>query len=127
MPHATYDPALSSDADWVRFLAGDKDVANPRLDDAEIEALLAAEQSNGKSGGQSSQVYLAAARAVEQMFTRWQVTAQGIVETQIGGLRLKRGDGSASREAIDGLVQSLRTRGNILLMGRTRPAHFRVL
>lgn len=127
MPHSSYDPGLPTDKDWVRFLTGDKDITpgTVRLEDAEIEALLAAEQSNGKSGGQSSQVYLAAGRAIEQYFTSWQMSRTGITETQIGGIRIKRADGQAAADAISARVQELRARGASLLS--PRPRAFRVL
>lgn len=123
--HATYDPGLPTNKDWVRFLVGDKMVASARFEDAEIEALLAAEASNGQSGGQSSQVYLAAARAIEILYATWQTSTGGIIETQIGGLRLKRGDGESSSKAVAALVKNFRAKGAELLMGR--PRMFRAL
>lgn len=52
----TYDPTLSTDKDWVRFLVGDRVVDGTAvLEDEEIEALLVEEPNK----------YMAAARACE--------------------------------------------------------------
>lgn len=74
-----YDPALGSDRDWVRFFVGDRGPTF-RLDDREIDALLAEEPNK----------YLAAARAGRILTLR----AGGLVEKQVGDLRL-RYDGTA--------------------------------
>lgn len=115
-PTATYDPALPTDKDWVRWLVGDTNVAAALLDDRELDALLAGERSNGKTGGESSQVYLAAARALDMLGTRLQVSGQGgILETQIGGLRIKRGDGQSIAASITKQANDYRRRGAFLL------------
>lgn len=69
----TYEPALTADRDWVRFMVGDrvKDVAV--LQDEEIDAFLASEANK----------YLAAWRC--------------------GQLILARGKGGISSKSVDGL------------------------
>lgn len=129
---ATYDAALSTDKDWVRLLIGDSDVdagangnTKAQLFDAEITALLAAERSNGLSGGESSQVYLAAARALELLATRWMAQGKGIVEKRVGQLQIRRSDNESADELLKSRISSLRKKGADLLM--PRPRMFRTL
>lgn len=91
----TYSPLLTTDKDWVRFLAGDRDIAAPRLQDEEIFALLAEEPNK----------YLAAAAACELILAR----SGGLVEKQVGDLRLKWG-GSA-QDQYSKYIQHLREKG----------------
>lgn len=119
-PTKTYDPALPTDKDWVRFLAGDRDVSKAQLYDQEIDALIAAEASNGKSGGQSSAVYLAAARALEGLAVSWQTAGKGIVEKRVDDLQIKRAENESAAEAIQNRINELRAKGAWLLTPRPR-------
>lgn len=66
----SYNPELSSDLDWVRFLSWDTDEASPVLDDREIEALLVEEKNK----------YLAAARAGEIIMSRMRGVSEKVVD-----------------------------------------------
>ena len=92
---ATYDPSLPTDKDWVRMLIGDRDVAAPRLDDDEIFAYLREEANK----------YLAAAAAAEAILAR----SGGLVEKQVGDLRLKWG--GSVQDQYSKYIQRLRVKG----------------
>jgi hypothetical protein len=79
---ATYDPTLPTDKDWVRFLIGDRDVADPRLQDEEILALLVEKENK----------YLAAALAGDSILA----AGQGAVSKSVGDLSLTLGDSAES-------------------------------
>jgi hypothetical protein len=106
---STYDPALSTDKDWVRFLVGDRDVSDPRLQDEELYALLREEANK----------YLAAAAAAELILGR----NGGLVEKQVGDLRLKWG-GSA-QDQYQKYIDHLRRKGAGLTLEKQNV--FRVL
>lgn len=72
---ATYDPMLNTDKDWVRFLCGDRDTSSAKLQDEEINALLAEEANK----------YLAAAAACFAIIGR----TGGLVLKQVGDLKLQ--------------------------------------
>jgi hypothetical protein len=92
---ATYNPALGTDLDWVRLLAGDRDTANAILTDEEIDGLLAAAPNR----------WIAAAMACDVILAR----GQGVVSKAVGDLRLEYGGNveSAYRQH----AQRLRERG----------------
>ncbi len=98
---ATYDPTLPTDLDWVRFLTGDRDVIAPRLQDEEITALLAEEKNR----------YFAAAQAGEMILAK----SGGLVEKQVGDLRLRWSDGG-SENAYRAYLRLLRERGAELVL-----------
>jgi len=107
---ATYSITLDSDKDWVRFLSGDRDTTNARLQDEEINALLVEEKNK----------YLAAARACDLIMSR----ANGLVMKQVGDLKLQFG-GSA-QDAYSRHAKLLRERGATLLLPANTRA-FRVI
>lgn len=90
----TYDPRLATDLDWVRFLVGDRDIANAVLDDEEIHALLQEEPNK----------YCAAAAAADMILAR----SGGVIDKQVGDLRLKWSD--EPRNAYGAHIQYLRER-----------------
>jgi hypothetical protein len=94
---ATYNESLPTTRDWVRLLAGDRDLATPRLDDAEIDGIIASVKQQNK--------FLAAALACEIILTRF----GPLVEKQVGDLKLKYSDDvqGAYRE----YIKDLRARG----------------
>jgi hypothetical protein len=104
---ATYDPNLTSDLDWVRRLIGDTDVANARVSDEEIRALLT-EKGNR---------FLAAATAGDFMLAR----AGSMISKSVGDLSISWSDNPEG--AYRKYVQSLRlqgmsqTRGVLRIMG----------
>lgn len=98
---ATYEPTLPTDRDWVRLLIGDSTTATARLQDEEIDALLV-EESNK---------YLAAARALEVLHTRWSSAGEGIVEKQVESLRIRRGVDQSASDALQARIEQLRRKG----------------
>jgi hypothetical protein len=106
---AAYDANLTSDKDWVRLLAGDRDIDKARLSDEEIAALLVEERNK----------YLAAARACEIILAK----SGGIVDKQVGDLRLKWG--GSSQDQYSKYIQQLRIKGAGLTL--QKPKSFRVL
>lgn len=112
---STYDSTLSTDKDWVRFLVGDTDVPNTQLADEEIAALLV-EESNK---------YLAAASALSTLLVTWSSSGKGVMEKQVGRLRIKRGLEDSAEQAVRNLIKELRIKG----AGKTisKPKVFKVL
>lgn len=105
----TYDPALVSDRDWVRFFVADRIQARAVLADEEIDALLTEEANK----------YLAAARAGEMMLAR----NGSLVDKWVGDLRLRFNDSPQS--TYRNYLTGLRKRGCELLLPRNRA--FKVL
>jgi hypothetical protein len=95
---ATYDINLATDKDWIRLLIGDRNMANPALQDEEINGLLAA------SGGNR---YIAAYEAGMTIFQR----NSGIVSKQVGDLRIQYSSGQTAGDAYLKYLLSLRERG----------------
>lgn len=92
---ATYDPALTTDKDWVRLLVADRDLDKAVLDDAEITALLSVHPNR----------YYAAAEAVFLIIAK----TKGIVDKQVGDLRIQWG--GSTRDAYTKYAQHLRELG----------------
>ncbi len=105
---ATYSTSLVTDKDWVRFLSGDRDVANAKLQDEEIAALLTEEANK----------YLAAARACEAIIAK----SGGLVVKQVGDLKLQYS--GTGKDAYHEHIRQLREKGAGLTI--TRPRTFRV-
>ena len=91
---ATYDPNLSTDMDWVRFLCGDRDTDTAQISDEEIHALL----------DEYPNKYCAAASACEIILSK----SGGMIDKQVGDLRLKWSD--EPRSAYNEYIQGLRAR-----------------
>jgi hypothetical protein len=108
---ATYDTALPTDKDWVRFLSGDRNVAKPFLQDEEIAALLQEEPNK----------YYAAARACEAYIAK----TGGIVTKKVAELQLHWTDNSSAKSVFTEYIRSLKERGAEELL--PRPKTFRTL
>ena len=106
---ATYNPALPTDKDWVRLLSGDRDITRPKLDDYEINGLLAEEANK----------YLAAARACEVILSK----SNGLVAKEVGDLKLRWTD--KPEDAYRRYIRDLRRKGAGLT--HKKPSSFRVL
>ena len=106
---ATYDPALSTDKDWVRFLSGDRTVSSARLQDEEIDALL----------GEEGNRHLAAARALEIGVA---ASRGGVIEKTVDDLKLKFSD--TAEGALARYIAKLREKGNRAKLAR--PSHFKI-
>lgn len=102
----SYDPGLSTDKDWVRFLISDRDVSRAILDDTEIIAVLAEEANK----------YLAAARCGEILLTR----SGGVVWKQVGELRIKYDDTETEDSVYRSYLRRLREKGAWLVLPKPR-------
>jgi len=105
----SYDPALDTDLDWVRFLIGDKTTPGELFQDEEINAVLAEEGNK----------YLAAARLGDVMLSM----SHGIVEKAVDDLRLRWSESPQS--AYRQYLSILREKGARLTY--KEPALFRVI
>jgi len=108
---ASYDPTLPTDKDWVRFMAGDRDISRALLDDGEIYGLLR----------EFPNKYLAAAQACEAILAR----SQGLVTKQVDDLRLQWSDSSTAENVYSKYIRHLRERGAKLTIQKS--SRFRVL
>ena len=108
---ATYDPTLPTDMDWVRFLIGDRNTTTPKLQDEEINAVLAEEANK----------YLAAARCGEQIIAQ----GQGAVSKSVDDLSITFGDSKES--AFRDHLQKLREKGCQVLLKVSGSSVFRTL
>lgn len=73
----TYDPALSTDRDWMRYRLGDTDDANPIAPDATYDAVLA----------DADDWRLAAARMARSFASTYASKPQGLTADDGSGLR----------------------------------------
>lgn len=105
----TYNPALPSDRDYVRFLCGDTS-APFQLQDEEIDAILQQETATSPSIR-----YFAAARVLGLLLTRWQSSGRGVTHKQVGRLGISKGGDSAADKALTDRIRDLRIRGQQLL------------
>lgn len=116
---ATFDPALSTDKDWVRLLIGDT-AAPFTLQDETIEALLTEALALGASALGSK--YCAAAQAGEVALSRWTASGGGTVEKQVSKLKISYigSSNSGATDAWRGYLAGLKTKCTQLSL--TRPA-----
>ena len=116
----SYDPALPTDKDHVRFLVADTVEATALLQDEEILATLSEETATGKA-----LKYFAAARVLEILTTRWASLGRGVTSKTVSRLSKSWGmDGTASA-VLEARIKELRERGAYLLSPST-PQPFRV-
>lgn len=109
MAFATFDPALLTDRDTVRFYIGD---TGPEflVDDDTIDALLRLHPG----------VFCAAAAAGESVAAHWTRQSEGVVEKQVGRLRIRRGgQGRSLQQDYLDYVKTLRQRCADAGLGRT--------
>lgn len=116
---ASYDSALPTNRDHVRFLIGDTDTSAPKLQDEEIDAVIEAETATG-----AALKYYAAARCLSVLYARWAGKGAGVMEKQVSKLRIKRGIDQSAGEALDALICELRERGAWLLRDAPRAIEF---
>lgn len=119
---ASYEPKLTSHLDWVRFLVGDTDVANARLDDDEIWATINSHvaQSGSDSTDGSWVRYAAAADLMGLINARWMIAGGGIAEKETSKLRIKYGVNDTGVDVIGRHVTWLRTEAATRRMRRSR-------
>lgn len=117
----SYDPTLPSNLDWVRFLIGDTDSTNIRLQDEEITSIIAEETATGKAVK-----YLAAAAALSSLHLRWSSAGGGLAEKEVDGLRLRwQGSMNIGNNSIVDRIKELRKIGASHLLNK--PKFFRGL
>lgn len=117
---ATYDPSLPADLDHVRFLIGDTNTDDAKLSDEEILAVIDEETATGLA-----LKYYVAASCLSVLRTRWSSQGEGVLEKQVGDLRVRRGMDTSASEAMTQRISELRKRG-ASLMGES-PTVFRML
>ena len=93
----------------MRFLVGDTDAANARLDDEEIWALV--NDYVGQYGDGDWVRYLAAADLMSTLRARWIVAGGGIVEKEVSKLRIRYGIQDSQIDVIANHVAWLRAEG----------------
>lgn len=117
----TYIPSLPANLDWVRYLIGDTDSTNVRLQDEEILAIIAEETSTGKA-----LKYFAAASALSTLHLRWSSAGGGLAEKEVDGLRLRwQGSTNIGINNVADRIKELRMIGARLLLNS--PKMFRGL
>lgn len=116
---ATYDSALPSDRDWVRFLSGDRVVASAVLQDEEIDALIAEQVSINGSGNWTK--YLAAAMAVGLILNK---DGSGDAASKtVGNLSISFGLNGSPESAYRSHMKTLQERGCALLLKAGSNSH----
>ena len=110
----SYNPALPTDLDHVRFLIGDTTTPSEMLQDEEITAVLSEETATGKA-----LKYFAAARALQVLSTRWAAAGRGVTSKSVSQLSKTWGiDGNAT-QVLEARIKELRERGAFLLSPST--------
>lgn len=98
----TYDPSLSTNRDWVRFLIGDVDVPDSCIfEDEEIDGMLT--EVIGLHGTTEGTKYCAAALAWNAMVAEKFVSGAPfgpLIEKAVGRLRLRRSGGQGLGDPI---------------------------
>lgn len=104
---STYDDSLPTSKDHVRFLIGD--VTSPfEMSDEGIATILA---DTGITGNDQAMRHIAAADCLGALRAKWLGSGRGVIERQIGRLRIDRGETLTSTRALDTRIQWLRERG----------------
>jgi len=119
MPVFNYDPAVSTDKDWVRRTIGDIDSSNFEFYDEEITAFLT----------NSDNRHFAAADALEAMYVKWLGSGKGVMEKKVENLWVKLGFEDRASQSIERIIDNLRKEGARLLLasGSTRPTVLQML
>jgi hypothetical protein len=102
----TYDPALSTNVDWVRFLIGDV-VINPisraQLTDEEISAVIAEQLVAG-----DAVKYAAAAQFLEHLLTRYAALGAGQKHKMVHALSITWGVEEFAKNALEDRISYLK-------------------
>lgn len=106
----TYDAALGSNKDWVRWLIGETDTDASVIADEEILAVLTEETATGQA-----LKYYAAARCLAVLKNRWAKSGDGIVSKRVGDLSRQFGIDAQAGTSVDSLIAEYRKRGARLL------------
>ncbi len=105
----TYDPSLGANKDWVRLFIGDT-VAPMVLTDEEIDGIIGEQTSTGKA-----LKYFASADALLIFYGTQKAGRRGVVDRQMGKLRLRFGEDVSAENAINKAASELRTKGTFYL------------
>jgi hypothetical protein len=118
---ATYDPTLATDADYVRFLVPDTDVTpatDAQFSDEEIAAVIAEEQSNGRTG--ASTKYFVAAVLLGILRSKFATLGEGRRRKIVDELEVEYGQHDSADEALEHRIDDLNAKGRRLLHPRPR-------
>lgn len=110
----SFDPSLSSEVDWIRFLSKDMDMAAPRLQNETLSALYVNEGNR----------WLAAAIAVEQGVLS--LGNNTILRKMVADLDVQFG-GRSDGETVANYVKYLRERGTWEVLPTNKARTFEVL
>ena len=102
---ATYDPALPTDKDHVRFLIGDTAVSVAKLSDEEIAAVISDQLVSGQA-----LKYAAAADCLSSLVGRWASLGAGIKTKMLHQLSRTWGVDESSKTALEDRICWLRER-----------------
>ena len=107
---ATFDPTLSTDRDWVRFLVPDKDTTTALFQDEEIDAVLTSMSASYSAPGIR---YFAAAALLENLHRTWMSRGKGVASKKTAKLAITFGTGIGINvdAAIQAAIKSLRIQG----------------
>ncbi len=105
----TYDASLGTNKDWVRLFIGDNS-APMVLTDEEIDGIVAEQTSTGKATK-----YFAAADALLVLYSIHKAGRKGVVDRQMGKLRLRFGEDISAENAFNKAAEKLRTKGTFYL------------
>lgn len=118
---ATYDPTLPTDGDYVRFLVPDTDVTpstDAKFSDEEIAAVVAEEQSRGRTGGSTK--YFVTAVLLGILLGKFAARGEGIRRKEVDELELEFGPRDSAERALQRRIVDLERRGKFLLQPRPR-------
>jgi hypothetical protein len=115
---ATYDPSLGTDRDYVRFLVPDRDTANPKFQDEEIDAVISEQQGKGRTG--KSTKYFAAAQLVSVQISSNALTGNGIQRKEVDELEVEYGIDTGTKESLLNHQEWLLAEGRRCLAPRPR-------
>lgn len=119
----SYDPSLSTDRDWVRFLVSDTEVATAKVQDEEIDAVLS-EESGGVAVAAALK-YVAAARILSMLSSRWASAGGGVMAKTLSRLRLEWGISGDTAEVINYRIRYLLKRASEITT--SKPLAFKTL
>ncbi len=117
----TYDPTLSTDRDWVRFLTRDTSLTAAALQDEEIDAMLLEESVSVPAALK----YVTAARVLGLLVSQWASVSQGLKSKTIGRLKLEWGGDGEAYQALHDRINYLTRRAAEIC--ERRPLAFRTL
>lgn len=102
----SYDPALATTRDLVRWLTCDTDIDNESVSDTEIDALIGL-----STAGSDAVAYCVAAEVLSKLAAKWAAgNRSGVQSKQVSRLRIQYGVSGSSSAVLDDRIQHLRNR-----------------